>query len=241
MDQAVPQKGLKLHDLDIPIARDEVSAAIWNAMADGSYEIREACLATRAAKPGDRILDLGGGIGITACLLARTEQSYVWSFEADLQTIKLARRVLRANKADNIDLQQGVLLPGQAREVTFYQRSDFWFSSFWEHQGPYLSAQTMTSIDIDAFIKANNINYIVMDIEGGEYELLTQARLRGVERIFFELHDYVYQMSGIRDILNALQEKGFTYDPRCSSGPCVLFTRDTAPRAFPKEWDPRQL
>jgi hypothetical protein len=58
------------------------------------------------------------------------------------------------------------------------------------------------------------------------------AELRGIERIFLELHDHLYGLAGIRDITHALAAKGYAYDPRGSRGPCVLFTKDDGPRKY---------
>ncbi len=76
-----------------------------------------------------------------------------------------------------------------------------------------------------------------MDIEGAERDLLRDAKLKGVERIFVELHDHLYGLSGVRDITQALAEKGFAYDPRGSRGPCVLFAKDDGPREYDPDVD----
>jgi hypothetical protein len=53
-----------------------------------------------------------------------------------------------------------------------------------------------------------------------------------VKRILFEIHDHLYRLSDLGRIFTALVNKGFSYDPRCSSGAIVLFTREDTPRAY---------
>jgi hypothetical protein len=139
--------------------------------------------------------------------------------------------VIAANEIHNVVLNQGILTAGQPRSHAFYVRQDLWMSSMDETQGPYQSCIELPSANIDDFITAHAINVLVMDIEGAERDLLCNAELAGIERIFLELHDHLYGLAGIRDITQALTGKGFAYDPRGSQGPCVLFAKMTA-RAF---------
>ena len=76
------------------------------------------------------------------------------------------------------------------------------------------------------FIAAQSVNVLVMDVEGAERQILGAAALEGVDRVFLELHDHLYGLSGVREIFASMDRLGFSYDPRQSSGPCVLFLRD---------------
>ena len=42
-------------------------------------------------------------------------------------------------------------------------------------------------------------------------------------------------LSGIKEITRSMAEKGFAYDPRGSSGPCVLFSRNEDPREYEED------
>jgi len=221
-----------VHGLRVPVDREEVSPTIWSALVEGSYEAKEARLAPKAVRVGDRILELGAGIGIITSLLASVPEVKVWAFEADPASVDLARRVLETNGRSNVELHQGLLTAGERREYTFYRRPDLWMSSLIEHQGAYDDVIHLISDDIDAFVQRHAINLLVMDIEGAELELLSRAELPGVERIFCELHDHLYGLEGIQQIMVQLARKGWAYDPRGSRGPCVLFNRDRSPREY---------
>jgi FkbM family methyltransferase len=223
---------LKLHGLEVPITPNDVSDVIWSALRDGVYEAKEARWAVKAVRPGDRILELGSGLGIVTTLLAGVDDVQVMAFEANPDAVRLAERVVKANNRENVTLNQGLLTAGPPRDFRFYLRKDFWMSSLIEHQGPYDDTMQLKSVNIDEFITHAEISLVVMDIEGAEYELLRRAKLPGVERVFLELHDHLYGLPGIKDITAAMAEKGFAYDPRGSSGPCVLFSRNTEPRTY---------
>lgn len=226
---------LRVHGVRVPICRQEVSDEIWNALRSGEYEANEARRVRRAIRPGDRVLELGSGLGVITSIIAAIDGVFVWSFEADPETVRLARRVIDTNCGANVILANGILAAGPARSVAFYQRADFWMSSTFARQGPYERVVEVETGNIDAFIKQHRINALVMDIEGAELELLQHADLPGVERVFLELHDYLYGLGGVREISMALASKGLIYDPRGSSGPCVLYSIDDGARRFDAE------
>lgn len=228
---------LDVHGVRLDLARDEVSPIIWKALEDGSYEAKEARSITRAIKPGDRVLELGSGIGIITSIIARIKDVSVWAFEANPGTAALAERVIKANCGANVVFAQGLLTAHAPHRHPFYVRKDLWMSSMDEAQGPYEECIEISSENIDEFIARHEINALVMDIEGAEHDLLQNAKLDGVERIFVELHDHLYHLAGIRDITQALALKGYSYDPRGSRGPCVLFSRDDTPREYDPEVD----
>lgn len=226
---------LKLHGLTVPITPSDVSDVIWTALEKGTYEAKEAYWAVRAVNPNDRVLELGSGIGIITSLLAQIDGVKVMAFEANPDTLRLAQRVIHANKVNNVTLAHGLLTAGPPRDFRFYRRNDLWMSSLIEEQGPYLETIQLRSLNIDEFVTKADIDVVVMDIEGAEKELLSNAELPGVERVFLEFHDHLYGLAGIKEITRSMAEKGFAYDPRGSSGPCVLFSRNDDPRQYEED------
>lgn len=215
-----------LHDIRVPITETDVSAVIWHSILSGEYEAKEARSVRSLLRPGDRVLELGTGLGIITTIMAKTSGVRIWSFDANPEVIALARRVLDANDIQNVVLEHGLLTAGRAEDHVFYVRPDFWMSSMIEEQGPYQTTIPLKSANVDDFITKESVNVLVMDIEGAERELLSHARLAGVDRVFLELHDHLYGLAGVRNIFAAMDRLGFSYDPRASSGPCVLFMRD---------------
>lgn len=226
---------LNVHGIKVPVTANDVSPVIWQALTDGSYEAKEARSVHKAVQPGDNVLELGSGIGIITATIAGIEGVSVWAFEANPATADLARRVIVANALDNVMLAQGLLTAGAPGSFHFYVRSDLWMSSMDRNQGPYEYCIELSSKNIDRFIVEHQINVLVMDIEGAEHDLLQNAELPGIERIFLELHDHLYGLAGIRDMTHALALKGFAYDPRGSHGPCVLFAKDDGVREYQPE------
>lgn len=223
---------LSIHGLSIPIEEHEVSPIIWQSLCSGEFEAKEARWGVKAVHPHDRILELGSGISVITALLASVEDTHVFAFEANPYLINLANQVLQTNNCSNVTLKQGLLTAADELPRTFFVRDDFWMSSLIEEQGPVKETISVPASNIDYFIESNGINLLVMDIEGGELEILTKADLPGVSRVFLELHDHLYGLDGVRQIMESMASKGFAYDPRGSSGPCVLFSKDRSPREY---------
>jgi FkbM family methyltransferase len=223
---------LCVHGLTVPLDRSEISPVIWAALSDGTYEQKESYIAPRIARPNDRILELGCGLGIVSTLVSRVPGVSIKAFDANPANIPLAKRVARANSADNIVFAHGLLSAGNPRTLPFYIREDMWMSSLVKEQGPYEKIIDVYTQDIDGYLYDNPTDLIIMDIEGAELALLTGSSLPGVERIFFEIHDHLYLLSDLGRISAALVTQGFSYDPRGSSGALVLYTRDNTPRSY---------
>lgn len=220
------QQYLMIHGIVVPITKEDVSPVIWNAILSGEYEAKEARHVRTLLRSGDRVLELGAGMGVITSLMAQTPGVHIHSFDANPHVVGIARKVLEANDIRNVVLQHGLLTAGEGEDHIFYLRRDFWMSSMLKEQGPYQSTIPLRSSNIDAFLAENSINVLVMDIEGAERDLLSQARLDGVDRVFLELHDHLYGLTGVRKIFAAMDRLGFSYDPRGSSGACVLFLKD---------------
>lgn len=103
---------LCVHGVRVPIAAEEVSTAIWDALKSELYEANEARRVRRAIWPGDRVLELGTGLGIITSIIAEIDDVRVWSFEADPRTARLAERVVNFNCSDNVVLAHGILAAG---------------------------------------------------------------------------------------------------------------------------------
>lgn len=221
-------QGLCIHGVRIPLSADEVSPNIWKALKLGHYEAKEARLVPLVVREGDRVLELGAGVGVITSIMASIPGVTIWSYDANPYTLDLAKRVGQANDLNNVVFNQGLVTAGQPDCHPFYIREDFWMSSLIEEQGPYSEVIEIPSLDVDALIQAHGINVLVMDIEGAERQLLGASLLTGIDRVFLELHDHLYGLAGVQDVFHAMLARNFSYDPRCSSGACVVFSRDLA-------------
>jgi hypothetical protein len=61
--------GMIIHGIRLPITAQDVSPIIWHALESGKYEAKEARQVQRLLRSGDRVLELGSGIGVVTVVM----------------------------------------------------------------------------------------------------------------------------------------------------------------------------
>jgi FkbM family methyltransferase len=126
------------------------------------------------AKRSPRVLDLGANIGLFgAYVLSRWPGSSIESFEPDPANLRLLRRVVATNALAERWLVRGVAVADRDGEMGFAAGlfADAHLTS---------RAEERTSIVgvVDLFVQDHRVDLLKMDIEGGEWAILSDARLR---------------------------------------------------------------
>ncbi len=196
------------------------------AIRAGVYEIEEARQIPAIVQDGDRVLEIGAGIGFISTLLARQpEVARIVAVEANPALIPVIRRTHALNGVAGVEVVNAVLEPGGDGRRDFYIRRDFWMSSLAEGPNPYDSIVQVPVRDMNALLRDEAITLIVCDVEGAEAALFERADLTGVDRVYLEIHDHITGLKGVRDLFGHLSAKGFAYDPRHSFGGVILMRR----------------
>jgi FkbM family methyltransferase len=226
LEELAPEWQLEVAGVAIPPDPAVLTPGILAAMRSGRYEAEEAQQIPRIVRPGDRVLEIGAGIGLISTLLDRAPgvdrvvaveaNPFLLDYMARLHARNGVRRVRRINAA---------LGAATAASATFYLRRDFWMGSLAPGPNPYLGTVEVPVLGLDALVREEAISLIVCDVEGAEATMFEGADLDGVDRVFLELHDHVTGLSGVRRLFAALAGHGFVYDPRHSNGSVVLFQR----------------
>jgi FkbM family methyltransferase len=203
-----------------------ITPAIEVAISTGAFEAEEAAELPYIVEPGDRVLEIGAGIGFISTLLDRhSSVDKVIAVEANPHLMPYMEQLHDVNGVQKVDRRNAVLTNQGIDAMTFYLRQDFWMGSLSAGPNPYQATVDVPTQNLDRLIRDENISLIVCDIEGAETKLFRDADLSGVTRIYVELHDHVTGLQGVRDLFKTLEDKDFTYDPRHSSKSVVLFRR----------------
>jgi FkbM family methyltransferase len=210
----------------IPLDPEVISPAIHRAMLTGRFEAEESAQIPNIVRPGDRVLEIGAGIGFISTLLSRQRRvSEVIAVEANPRLMDYMQRLHARNRVRKVRRLNTVLTNQPQERATFYLRADFWMGSLIAGPNPHLGTVEVQTTRLDDFLRAEAIDLIVCDVEGAETFLFQDADLSGVDRIFLELHDHVTGLSAVGRLFANLFDKGFVYDPRHSSSSVVLFQR----------------
>ncbi len=203
-----------------------ITPTIRRAILDGRFEAEEASQIPEIVRPGDRVLEIGAGIGFISTLLSRQRRvSRIIAVEANPHLIDYMGRLHACNRVRKVRQLNAVLTNEPKETATFYLRRDFWMGSLSAAPNPYVGTVEVPTLNLDRLLRDEGIDLIVCDVEGAETVLFNGADLGGVDRIFLEMHDHVTGLSGIRGLFATMAGQGFVYDPRHSLGSVVLFQR----------------
>ena len=176
--------------IKIPIDKAIFSDTIIGAIKKGNYERREATEVQRIVEPGERVLEIGGGIGFVSAVAAldpRVEKIVV--FEANPLLMPVIAELHEMNGVANVDVVNGVLMNStHAEAAKFYVRQDFWSSSLAEKPWGYEIAIDVPTYSFSEQVERIRPTLIVCDIEGGELNLFENANLSGVKKVLMEVH-----------------------------------------------------
>lgn len=204
-------RSFTLRGLTLYLPDEALKGNLERALSSGRYENHEADALLLHLVPGDRLLDLGAGLGFICALAAGVlGEGAVTGVEAGPETVKLARRNLVANGFAGVKVLKGAVVGEGEGAVEFGQRPAFWASAL---QGPEGWPENAEVIRVPArplgkLLAKFAPTVICCDIEGGELEVLTQP-LPGVRLVVVETHPQVYGVAGVERIVGALAAQGF--------------------------------
>ncbi len=217
---------LETCNVRIPFDPRIITPPIEQAILDNLFEAEEAAQIPYIVEPGDTVLDIGAGIGFISTILARQNGvKKVISVEANPDLLPFMEALHNLNNIHNIERLNVILTNENTPEMTFFKRQDFWMGSLMEGPNPFESKVDVITQNFNSFLKTNEVDLIVCDIEGAETMIFADADLSGVDRIYLELHDHITGLCGVKSVFDQLSAQGFAFDPRYSSGAIVLFRR----------------
>lgn len=188
---------------------------ILKSMGLGRYEVAELRLATRSLRPGERVLDIGAGIGFLSTRLAQHDDvAAVLSVEANPALIDvIADTAARNGVADKAQCLHGILsgTPDQP-EADFFIRKNFWASSLSGEGKAYVDQVKVPVHDLNTVIADFQPTLLICDIEGGEADLFAAMTPGTIDRIVVETHPGIYGAAGLAHVFRALLDRDFVLD-----------------------------
>jgi FkbM family methyltransferase len=202
-------------------------------IAIGDYELTDLELIAEHVKKGDRVIELGGGAGLTAALSAKTSGHAVVVVEPDERLFSLIRRQVELN-GGTVSFEHGAVLgedgasgarSAAERTIDFYLDEEIWFSSMKEEVLAHGERQrikvTVPVLSADALFAKHTPTVAMIDVEGSEREIFakpltdaTKPRLLLIE-IHFPHYGERTGAEVIQSVLDQgyrlIDQKGWTY------------------------------
>ena len=188
----------------------------------GRHTLHERALLSAHLRDDDRVLELGGGIGMVAIHCAKIVGSQnVFSYEGNPQMEPLIRKNYALN-AVSPQLSMKVLGPKKG-QATFFVAERFSHSAMTDNTGN----ATPVAVPMEPYGEAHDRirpSVLVVDIQGGEIAFFEYATLDGVRMVLVEFHPPVTGLIPVLRTRRKLAHIGFREASR--SGTSSVYLRD---------------
>lgn len=197
---------------------------IQDCIYKNQYETAELQFIKSYLEPNDIVMEIGAGLGLLSSYCAKNLGSdRVFAYEANPSLIKQIKKNYQINNV-NPHLENCIVGEKVGTEI-FYLRKGFWASSTIKPKQPAQQIQVKVK-SFNEEIHKINPNFLIIDIEGGEGELLKYADFYNVKKIVIELHPNVIGEEKMKFAYTQLTEAGFQeIEKEITGSNQVLFLR----------------
>lgn len=191
----------------------------------GKHEKAETLILRTIIEPTDRIVEIGAGFGMTGILCAQiVGHNNIVCFEANEELAPIIEKNSRLNNVALNVVFSPVTSHGKTCE--FYRTSTF-IGSGTTKTDATLTTQKRESVALHDILDQYHPNTLIVDIEGGESDLLL-APIDGVEKIIVEIHPHKTSNASLNKMLASLMQQGFVQIHELTMENSLCFCRKTS-------------
>lgn len=177
------------------------------------YEGQEIAGALYVVTGEDTVLEIGSGIGIVGAVIAHNAKpQWVHSYEANPGLIPIIRELYDLNQLGEwISVRNEILIASPDRPATmpFHVRNSYLGSSLLNPGKRPSTVVDVPTASFQAVCSELRPTVLIMDIEGGELDILRHADLSAFRAIVLEFHPEAYGVEGMRECKRILGDAGF--------------------------------
>lgn len=200
-----------------------VSKEVRNGLFKETYEEPERILIRGALQKGDRVLEVGGGVGFVSVLCSKiVGAENVLTYEANPKMHPVIRKNFELNGLTPNLRSKAITSDG--RDVTFFISDNIISSSLIEREGG--KAQTIPADALDAVLAEWKPTALVMDAEGAEVDILGQSQLPGLSKMILELHPHIVGEAPIQKLKDHFARLGFREEKAIHKSSYFLRSRE---------------
>lgn len=223
------RKEISYEGLLVPTQRSGMIEPIRLQLYHNEYERPEISGLSCAIRPGDRVLELGAGLGIITALAARAvgPEGRVRSYEANPMLLEDTRKFLFDNGVSVVELVHGVLVNEPvASHRTFHLSSIFAVGSLLGTS----DRDPQGSIEVPAEGLATVLaefrpDVLICDIEGAEVELFPALPASTLRAVLVEFHPDRLSSEQIQKIHEGLSAQGLLRQIPSPGGTVEIYAR----------------
>ena len=183
------------------------SDVIRKAIYGGFYEADELKLIRSRLSQDDVVMEIGTGLGLLSIYCAKQiGNDKVFTFEAN----PALEPAIKDNYALNqVEPQLEICLVGDHYGLSnFYVGKNFWSSSIY-NKAQGAKQITVPVISFNEKVREIDPTFLLLDIEGGEYELVKYADFHNIRKLMIEIHSWILTPEQIQSVKDKLTQSGF--------------------------------
>jgi len=176
----------------------------------GDYELGEIEIVNDTLTHVDRVLELGTGIGFLSAFAAkRIGSDKIFTYDANYN---MENDILRLYKRNNVSptLVFSMLGEKDGKQNFYISKIGFFGSSTKKIENSKEITVDVRSLNSE--IEKIKPTYLIIDIEGAEYDIFSIINFSSIRKIQFELHPHLLDEASISNIFFILASAGFVRD-----------------------------
>ena len=163
---------------------------------------------------GDVVVDIGAHIGAFAVRAARlAHYGQVYAYEASSKNYALLDENRQLNRLENLHVINNAVSQRRGKMPLYRPANNGGLGSLLQETSSFTEmVQATTFADIIAEHGIKQIDFLKMDVEGAEYDILFNCPdelLAKVRRMVMEYHEFKGDKRSHRDLVNLLRSHGF--------------------------------
>ncbi len=218
----------EINGIHLSVPDEMLNDRISDKLATGGYEAHEAHAARMRLRAGQRVLELGSGLGYIASVCSKiTGPENVTTVEANPNMLPVIRGNLERNGFGAVTLLHGAVggMKNGEEQVEFDNQKTFWAARLADVDTAPDAVVSVPYLGLGDLLKTCRPHVVIMDIEGAEQHLFDAPWPAYIRAVMMELHPGRYSDVVIKRIVDCMSVSGLTYDPLSSRGRILGFRR----------------
>ncbi len=184
-----------------------MSPEMIDSLKSGSYEGGELKPIRMHMVPGDRVMEIGTGLGFITLFCAKiVGDRNVFTFEANPENEAHIRETFALNGMSPT-LQIGILSK-EAGEAELFLEPSLWSTSVIQ-RSKQARRIVVPKINLNDRVREIKPTFLVIDIEGAEYDLTGVIDFHTASKVMIELHPYIIGPEKSQAVRDRFASAGF--------------------------------
>lgn len=187
---------------------DHLSPNIIRSIVRGEFEGGELKPLRMHLVADDRVFEVGTGIGFITLFCAKlVGEANVFTYEANPESKRYIVENFQLNSLEPV-LTIGFLTESGEKSVRFFAEPEIWSSSAEQRSANGCELQVPT-VRLSSELAKVQPTFLIVDIEGGEYDLFRQMSFDGIRKIVVELHPQIIGEQKSQEVRQMIERHGF--------------------------------